>query len=396
MRQFLIGSQTFDESSPEFQSQLERAYEQKLRPLCPCREPAIAMYIARTDEQFLIKRMPLSGRDHDPECPSYEPPYELSGLGPLIGNAIQIDATTGEAMLKLDFSLSKRGNRSVSTMPSEPSETIRRDPKKLSLRAMLHYLWDTGELTEWTSLWAGRRGWGRVRGSLLNAARQMIVRGGPLNDILFVPEVFHQEDKDGISARRAAMLAGAQANGSGPRKLMMMVAEVKEFSSARDGQKILVRHLPFPFMIDERAWKRLNARYETELELWRSNEEFHLIVIATFGISGAGIATIEEVAMMVVNENWTPFENIHEQRLLERLSRLKRRSVKGLRFDLSRDQPIAAVTLPEARPAPVAMFIVPPNADEEYEIALNEMIAARAEMKPWIWRVAEGEMPRLP
>ncbi|NYJ13091.1 hypothetical protein GGI64_004172 [Rhizobium leguminosarum] len=224
----------------------------------------------------------------------------------------------------------------------------------------------------------------------------MIVRGGPLNDILFVPEVFHQEDKDGISARRAAMLAGAQANGSGPRKLMMMVAEVKEFSSARDGQKILVRHLPFPFMIDERAWKRLNARYETELELWRSNEEFHLIVIATFGISGAGIATIEEVAMMVVNENWIPFENIHEQRLLERLSRLKRRSVKGLRFDLSRDQPIASVTLPEARPAPVAMFIVPTNADEEYEIALNEMIAARAEMKPWIWRVAEGEMPRLP
>ncbi|KPH04279.1 DUF1173 domain-containing protein (plasmid) [Rhizobium acidisoli] len=396
MRQFLIGSQTFDESSPEFQSQLERAYEQKLRPLCPCREPAIAMYIARTDGQFLIKRMPLSGRDHGPGCPSYEPPYELSGLGPLIGNAIQIDATTGAAMLKLDFSLSKRGNRSVSTMPSEPSETIRRDPKKLSLRAMLHYLWDTGELTEWTSLWAGRRGWGRVRSSLLNAARQMIVRGGPLNDILFVPEVFHQEDKDGISARRAAMLAGAQANGSGPRKLMMMVAEVKEFSSARDGQKILLRHLPFPFMIDERAWKRLNARYETELELWRSNEEFHLIMIATFGISGVGIATIEEVAMMVVNENWTPVENIHEQHLLERLSRLKRRSVKGLRFDLSRDQPIAAVTLPEARPEPVAMFIVPPNADEEYEIALNEMIAARAEMKPWIWRVAEGEMPRLP
>lgn len=396
MRQFLIGSQALSESSSEFQSQLERAYEQKLRPLCLCREPAIAMYIARTDGQFLIKRMPLSGRDHDPGCPSYEPPYELSGLGPLIGNAIQIDATTGAAMLKLDFSLSKRGNRSVSTMPSEPSETIRRDPKKLSLRAMLHYLWDTGELTEWTSLWAGRRGWGRVRGSLLNAARQMIVRGGALNDILFVPEVFHQEDKDGISARRVAMLAGAQANGSGPRKLMMMVAEVKEFSSARDGRKMLVRHLPFPFMIDERAWKRLNARYETELELWRSNEEFHLIVIATFGISGAGIATIEEVAMMVVNENWIPFENIHEQHLLERLSRLKRRSVKGLRFDLSRDQPIAAVTLPEARPAPVAMFIVPTNADEEYEIALNEMIAARAEMKPWIWRVAEGEMPHLP
>ncbi|EJC84143.1 Protein of unknown function (DUF1173) [Rhizobium leguminosarum bv. trifolii WSM2297] len=396
MRQFLIGNQAFDENSPEFQLQLEDAYEQKLRPLCCCREPPVPMYIARMDDQFLIKRMPLSGRQHDPGCPSYDPPYELSGLGPLIGNAIQIDAATGAAMLKLDFSLSKRGNRSASTSPSEPSKTVRSEPKRLSLRAMLHYLWDMGELTEWTSLWAGRRGWGRVRSSLLNAARQMNVRGSPLSDVLFVPEVFHQEDKEGISARRAAMLAGTQATSPGPRKLMVMVAEVKDFSSARDCQKIIVRHLPFPFMIDEGAWKRLSARYETDLELWRSNEEFHLIVISTFGISGAGIASIEEVAMMVVNDNWIPFENIHEQRVLERLSGLKRRSVKGLRFDLSRGQPIACVTLPEARPAPVAMFIIPANADEDYEVALNEMIAARPEMLPWIWRVAEGEMPRLP
>lgn len=396
MRQFLIGNQVLDESSPDFQLQLERAYEQKLRPLCRCREPPVPMYIARMEGQFLIKRMPLSGRDHDPACPSYEPPYELSGLGPLIGNAIQIDAATGAAMLKLDFSLSKRGSRSASASSSAASERVRSDPKKLSLKAMLHYLWETGDLTEWTSLWAGRRGWGRVRSSLLNAARQMIVRGGPLSDILFVPEVFHQEDKEGISARRAAMLAGAQVTGPGPRKLMMTVAEVKEFSSARDGQKILVRHLPFPFLIDESAWKRLQARYETELELWRSNQEFHLITITTFSISGAGIASVEEVALMVVNENWIPFETIHEQQLLERLSGLKRRSIKGLRFDLSRVQPIASVTLPEARPGPVAMFVVPTNADEDYEVALNEMIAARAEMTPWIWRVAEGEMPRLP
>ncbi|ACE94967.1 hypothetical conserved protein (plasmid) [Rhizobium etli CIAT 652] len=396
MRQFLIGSQTIGESSPEFQAQLERAYEQKLRPLCRCQETPVPMYIARVDGQFLIKRMPLSGRDHDAGCSSYDPPYELSGLGPLIGNAIQIDAATGAAMLKLDFSLSKRGNRSVSKPSSEPSDTVRSTTKKLSIKAMLHYLWETAELTEWTSIWAGRRGWGRVRSSLLNAARQMIVRGGPLSDILFIPEVFHQEEREGISTRRAAMLAGAQTTGPGPRKLMMIVAEVKEFSQARDGHKIMVRHLPFPFMIDESAWRRLNARYETDLELWRSNEDSHLIAIATFGISGVGIATIEEVAMMVVNENWIPFENVQEQRLLERLSGLKRRSVKGLRFDLSRAQPIASVTLPQAQPAPVAMFIVPTNADEDFEVALNEMIAARAEMTPWIWRVADGEMPRLP
>ncbi|OCP22447.1 MULTISPECIES: DUF1173 domain-containing protein [unclassified Ensifer] len=396
MRNFTIGDQTLAESSPEFRALLPHAYEQRLRPMCLCKEPPVPMYIARLEDQYLIKRMPLSGRDHDPACSSYEPPYELSGLGPLIGNAIQIDAS-GKAELKLDFSLTKRGPRSAPGAPAEAAEpAVRSEPKKLSLRAMLHYLWEAGELTEWRSTWAGRRGWGRVRTSLINAALQMTARGGPLSDMLFIPEVFHSEDKDGIAARRATALKNIQATGSGPRKLMMIVAEVKEFSAAREGHRIVVRHMPFPLMVEDGAWRRLAARYEIELELWRSSETFHLIVIATFGISAAGIASVEEVALMVVNEHWLPFEDIHELRLLEKLSHLKRKSVKGLRFNLRRDAPIVSVTLPEQKPAPVAMFIVPASAGDDYEHALADMIAARPEIASWIWRVAEGEMPRLP
>lgn len=396
MRAFTIGERVLKESSPEFRAILSQAYEQRLRPMCMCKESPIPMYIAHLEDQYLIKRMPLSGRDHDPGCPSYEPPYELSGLGPLIGNAIQIDAS-GKADLKLDFSLTKRGARSAATASAEPSEQGNRsEPRKLSLRAMLHYLWESGELTEWRSTWAGRRGWGRVRTSLINAASQMTARRGPLSDVLFVPEVFHPEDKDGIAARRAAALKGIQPSGSGPRKLMMIVAEVKEFSPARAGQKIVVRHMPFPLMIEDSAWRRLIGRHETELELWRSSEAFHLIVIATFGVSTAGIASVEEVALMVVNEHWLPFEDIHELWLLEKLSHLKRKTVKGLRFNLPRDAPIVSVTLPEQKPAPVAMFIVPASAGEEFERALTEMIGARPEVTPWVWRVAEGEIPRFP
>lgn len=396
MRRFLIGDRSFEEDSADLQALLPHAYEQKLRPHCQCKDPPVRMYIARLDGQFLVKRMPLSGRDHEPTCPSYEPPYELSGLGPLIGNAIQIEAT-GRTALKLDFSMTKRGPRMATSAPTEPSEpAIRNETKKLSLRAMLHYLWEMGELTEWRSSWASKRGWGRVRTSLMNAASQMTARGGELSDLLFVPEVFNHGDREGIAARRATALAGAQASGTGLRKLMIIVAEVKEFIAAREGHCIALRHLPFPLIMEEGAWKRLIVRYETELELWRSSKEFHLILIATFGISASGIAAVDEVAMMVVNENWIPFESVHERLLLERLAGLRRKSVKGLRFNLSRDQPIVSVTLPEQRPSPVAMFIVPAGRNEDYERAMAEMIEARPEMTPWVWRIAEGEMPRLP
>lgn len=106
------------------------------------------MYIARVEDQYLIKRMPLSGRDHDPACPSYDPPYELSGLGPLIGDATEIDAN-GRSDLKLDFSLMKRGSGAASRAIAGISEhCIHSEPGRLSLRAMLHYLWEAGKLTE--------------------------------------------------------------------------------------------------------------------------------------------------------------------------------------------------------------------------------------------------------
>jgi hypothetical protein len=140
----------------------------------------------------------------------------------------------------------------------------------------------------------------------------------------------------------------------------------------------------------------LNSRYEAELELWRSSEALHLIAISTFGISAAGIASVEEIALMVVNQNWVPFESAHEQRLLERLSGFRRKSIKGLRYNLSGDQPIVCVTLPEQGAAPVAMYIVPATADEDYERALTDMIEARPEMTPWVWRVADGDLPDLP
>ena len=98
---------------------------------------------------------------------------------------------------------------------------------------------------------------------------------------------------------------------------------------------------------------------------------------------------------MVVSENWIPYETISEKRLVDTLARLREKSVKGLRYDLQPDQPIANVLL-QNRKDPVALFVVPAGADEEFEASLDEMIAARPEIGAWIWRVGDGEMPPLP
>ena len=396
-RRYRIGQAILAEDDAAFGAVVAEAYRARQRPVCLCCDSGAAMYIARIGEQFLIKRMPLSGADHDPHCQSYEAPYELSGLGPLIGGAIQIDPKNGMAALKLDFSLSKRGALTGSGGAAQNEGPVKNEIRKLSLRALLHYLWHQGGLTEWTAHWAGKRHWFQVRSHLIDAAATMAVKGGALTEHLFVPENFRLDDKAAIEKRRALALAGIRSPAAGPRKLMLLIGEVKEFASARSGQKIIVKHMPgFPLMVEETVWRRLQSRYVAELELWQANDTFHLVVIGTFGMTQSGLASIDEIALMLASEQWLPIENVYEQRLVERLSRLSLKSVKGLRFNLSSTQPIAAATLPHRRPSPAALYIVPPDAEEAFEAALSEMIAARVDVEPWIWRVAEGEMPPLP
>ncbi|CAN7740360.1 DUF1173 domain-containing protein [Rhizobium sp. LjRoot258] len=397
MRRFQIGNTVVEEQSAGFQQNLAMAYRSKLRPVCLCQATGVAMYIANVGDQLVIKRMPLTGGAHAPDCESYEPPYELSGLGFLIGSAIQIDAESGVASLKLDFSLSRQGPRTAPTQTSAGSASVKNDARKMSLRALLHYLWHQGGLTEWTAHWAGKRHWPQVRNHLLEAARTMSVKGEPLTDRLFVPEPFRLDDRNAIEERRAAALASLQAGATGSRPLMLLICEIKEFAPTRSGQRIVAKHLPgFSLFLEEASWRRLNARFAAEFDIWKTNGTCHLIAIATIGASASGAIAVNEIALMVVTEQWLPVENIHEERLLERLTKMRQKTVKGLRFNLAATQPLANAMLPELKPCPAALYIVPPGASEEFEIALQDMIDARPDTTPWVWRVADGDMPPLP
>jgi hypothetical protein len=397
MRRFLLDGTVCDESDDRFQDLLMRAYRCKVRPLCLCCDPAVPMYIADIGDQLVMKRMPLTGGKHDPACPSYEPPYELSGLGPLMGGAIKLDPAAGTASLKLDFSLSMRGAVAKSDGTAVPTNSVKNEIRKLSLRGLLHFLWHVSGLTEWTAHWSGKRHWRQVYHHLGETARLMEVRGHALADRLLIPEPFRADDKAAIEQRRAQKFGHLFQAAPGPRKLLMLVGEIKEFAEARNGRQLVIKHMPgFRLYLEEPAWRSLQRRFEAELMLWQSTETSHMMAIMTIAGTAAGIVTVNEIAVMTVTEQWLPIENAYDQQLIERVARLRTRSVKGLRFNLSHSQPLANVILPEARPFPRALYIVPPDATEDFERMLREMIEARPDLVSWIWRVAEGEMPPLP
>jgi Protein of unknown function (DUF1173) len=80
---------------------------------------------------------------------------------------------------------------------------------------------------------------------------------------------------------------------------------------------------------------------------------------------------------------------------LEALTRRRASYLKGLRYNLAVGRPLASVVLREDGATPVAMYVVPPTADNAYRVALAQL-TSESEMAAWVWTAGETEMPPLP
>ena len=356
--------------------------------------PGIEMYVARlagSHGGYIVKRMPDTGSHHAPDCPSYEPPAEFSGLGQVLGSAITEDPATGETTLRLDFSLTRIAGRSAVPPSSGSSDSVATDGTWLSLRGLLHSLWDQAELTRWHPGFAGKRNWGTVRRHLLQAAENKFARGDALRARLYVPEPFSIDERDAINARRMAQWQHAVAAPGKEQHLMLLICEVKEIVPARYGFKAIVKHMPDQaFAIDEQLYRRLGLRFEPELALWSASDDIRMVMIATFSVSAAGIPIIEELSLMPVTRCWLPIEDGFERQLVKRLVSDGRFFVKGLRYNLGAESALATATLTDCEGSAPALFVVRANGeDSQHDMQTRDPSV-------WLWRPLSEAMPALP
>lgn len=356
---FDIEGQRLLPSSPEFVEAVAHAYSRRRRPRCMCRPEGIEMYVARLGDGYIVKRMPETGSQHAPDCASFEAPADLSGLRQFLGGAIKEDPATGVTTLKLGFSLSQRPGRTTPTTTSIITSTVPDTASssvcKLSLRGLLHYLWDQADLTRWHPGFEGRRSWGTVRRQLLQAADPLFTCGESLAARLYVPEPFYVEQRESIIERRAKTWAGAGGASGARRRLFLMIAEVKEIVPARHGHKAVVKHVPdIAFALDDSLYHQLAQRFEHELALWSASNSIHMVMIATISVSTVGVPQINGLSLMTATANWLPVETMGEQQLLDGLVHHRRAFVKVLRYNAHSDAGIPSVALTDrGEPAPL-------------------------------------------
>jgi hypothetical protein len=389
-----ISGKTFQPNDDRLKDALAAIYGSATRPLCKCRGKGVEMYVAKLGHQYIIKRMPHTGAQHAADCESYEPPAELSGLGEVMGGAIQTNLADGLTTLKFDFALAKTSGRVAPAPSGGESDSVKTDGKKLTLRGTLHYLWDEAGLTRWSPAMEGKRSWYVVRKAILEAAGDKVAKGAKMSDLIYIPESFDSNKKDEITRRRLSVFNQlSQAQGA-TRRLMMVVGEVKEMGDARFGKKMVIKHVPDAhFMMNDDLYKRMLKRFDNELQLWGGNNSSHLLVIGTFGVSAAGVASLEEASLVLTNENWIPFESVDESMLIDALTQQKRRFSKGLRYNLASTSPLATAVLNDTA-EPTAMYIRPFGASDQYVKEIGELVET-SNLQSWQWATADA-MPAFP
>ncbi|WP_089159909.1 DUF1173 domain-containing protein [Caballeronia sordidicola] len=394
MHHYLIDGKTYQEDDPSLQAALGRVHHTKIRPLCLCVRPGEPMYVSKVSGHFQIKRMPDSGAEHSADCDSYEPPAELSGLGEVMGHAIKEDVEEGMTMLRLDFALNKIAGRAPPSPSDAEKDSIKGETSKLTIRSLLHFLWDVSHLTHWNPGMQGKRSWATVHKYLSRAAQGKYTKGLHLPSTLYVPEPFYVDRKNEIAQRRSALIAAAEKSDRPGQKLFIVIGEVKEVASARYGHKVVLKQVPdFHFMMSEDLNKKLKV-FKDEISLWNAFPEIHLVTIATFSVGRTGIAEIEEMAFMVTNEQWIPFSNVDEKNLIDSLIASERRFVKGLRYNLPSSRPLASVILSDTPHKHTAVYMVPGDASEGYMAALGDL--TDNDKLTHIQWLAGNIMPELP
>lgn len=393
---YRIGDSTYRSNDviPWLQA-LETAYKTKTRPLCMCQIDGVPMYVAKIQGNHVLKRMPNTGNRHAATCDSFEPPPELSGLGQVLGTAILDNPDDGTTAVKLDFSLTKGATRAAPVPSGVEPDTVKTDGSKLSLRGVLHYLWEDAGFNRWSPAMDGKRSWAVLRRHLLHAAETKRAKGMNLAEAIYMPEPFVPDDKEQITQRRMAMLTALSAVGTA-RRLMVCIAEVKQIEKSRFGHRVIFKQLPdCHFMMNDDLTRRLSKRFNVELGLWDHFDESRLVMVGTFGVGGNGVPTLEEVALMIVTDNWIPFDNVNEKYLLDKLTSHKRSFIKGLRYNLPSSQPLACAVLTDTHPKATAMYVAPPGASDDY-VQTTQTLIAESELGVWEWPPNVPNMPPLP
>jgi len=393
-QRFTIKGRVIAADDPQLQVALAQVYDTPERPRCLCVPGGVEMYVA-LHRLFVVKRMPESGSTHHPECPSYEPELQQSGLGELVGEAV-LESEPGRVELRVDFPWTRVTGRGVPRGDPQDVSEVAVPGRRMTLRALMHFLFERAGFNRWSPAMAGKRNQGVVRKYLLEAAEEIMVKGVPLAERLYVPESFNESAKAEAAQRRREKLAVLRPK-DGQTPLAIVIGEFKASEATNQGRRVWIRHMPdAPLLIAGKSWERIERVFAPLFEARDADtgRPVRLMLAALIRARREYTYEIDAASLMLASEHWIPIEGVHELPLIDALVAQHRRFVKPLRYDARSGVAFPNALLLDAGPAPIPLHVVSAFMDPK-ERAAKEKAITSGKPEAWIWWT-DQPMPAFP
>lgn len=393
-QRFSIKGRVFNADDAQLQAALAQIHETSERPRCLCVSGGIEMYVAY-HQKFIVKRMPETGSLHQPGCPSFEPALQQSGLGELIGDAV-LETSCGNVELRVDFAWTRISGRSVPHGEAQDVSEVEVPRRRMSLRALMHFLFERAGFNRWSPAMQGKRNQGVLHKYLLEAAEEVLVKGMVLAERLYVPEPFNEATRVNVAQRRREKLAVLRPS-EGLSPAAIVIGEFKASEVTPWGRRVWVKHMPdAPLLINAKAWERIERVFADLFEARDADmgHKVRLMMAAVIRARRENTYEIDVASLMLTSEHWIPVEGVYELLLLHALVDQQRRFVKPLRYDAKSGVAFPNALLLDVGATPVSLHVTSTFMNSKDQ-TIKASALKNSGPEVWVWHTGEP-MPVFP
>jgi hypothetical protein len=298
----------------------------------------------------------------------------------------------------VEFPLARIQGRAIPHGESMPPSEISVPRRRMSLRAVMHYLFERAGFNRWYPAMVGKRSQAVIHKYLMEAAADIETKGVRLSDRLYVPEQFNEERKEEIAKRRRKKLSILLSPESDMQfRMVLVLGEFKGAEISTFGRKVWIKHMPdAPLFIDNKAWERIERAYRDIFEARGADTKAKLrvVICALVYAKREHMYQIDTASLMLTTENWVPLDGLQDLDLIQVLTEQKRRFMKPLRYDARSAAPFSNVLLLDTVTPPTPLHVISEFMDSKDRTAKEKAIKISGD-ETWVWYTAK-EMPALP
>lgn len=367
--------------------------------LCLCVQGSrgLKLVIRERKGQCLLAVWPEDGPNHHRECPFHRASDALSGVRGYRKDALK--ETEDGFSIRPTVVLSRR--REDPRVPLEDRDAAtdreRVTRARMSLLAILHYLWEQSDQNRWHRGW--RRDYGRLHWSLAQIIDHGRMGRFSLSDLIYMPPRFNpkavREINEGWTRWKSVY---QQQEGAKVVRTGLLLADVQSMTQTKHGFGMKLAHHGETIFCSEEMRGVLAKKYARALAaIGHKSADTCAIGLLAVEVSTRGNVNVVDGALMLTTRDYIPVDSSYEAALAKHLVEAARCFIKPLHYDV-RDQLLPDFVLTDTAPEDTYLEVFGMDT-AQYEQRKQEKIKLYAEQgKPlWSWEAYRGqEWPPLP